>query len=266
MNAADAHHPRRGPLRRLRRRGDPEERQFRGSSRRGVRHPRRLRLRQEHAAEAHDRAQRSHLRPRLHRRRRHRHRRRRAAQRDPAPLRRDVPVGRAVRVDDAAGERPAAAGGVHRPAGRRDRPDRADEARAGRARGLHRPSPGRALRRHAEARRHRPRDGARSRDPVHGRALVRPRPHHRGVARRDDPPAVREPRRHLRHRHPRPRQHLRGHRPRDPARPQGAGHHRAGRSAEAARRDGATPACAPSSAAKPRRRPPDPNRPRTARR
>ena len=46
-------------------------------------------------------------------------------------------------------------------AGRRDRADRADEAGARRARGVHRPPAGGDLRRHAEARRDRAGDGAR---------------------------------------------------------------------------------------------------------
>ncbi len=53
-----------------------ERDQLRGAPRRGVRHPRRLRRRQEHADEAHDRAQSADRRPHLHRRRRHRDRRR----------------------------------------------------------------------------------------------------------------------------------------------------------------------------------------------
>ena len=104
-----------GVDRRLRRRRDPGEPQLRDPPRRGVRHPRRLGLRQEHADEAHDRAQPADRRPRLHRWRRHRDRGRGDARAHPAPLRRDVPVGRAVRLDDPARERAAAARGVHRP-------------------------------------------------------------------------------------------------------------------------------------------------------
>ena len=53
----DADHPRRGPRRRLRRHAAILENvNFDVRARRGVRHPRRLGLRQEHAAEAHDRA------------------------------------------------------------------------------------------------------------------------------------------------------------------------------------------------------------------
>ena len=63
--------------------------------------------------------------------------------------------------------------------------------------------PSRDQRRHAEARRPRPRHGARSRHPVLRRAVGRARPDQLAPARRPDPRAARQPRRDHRRGHPR---------------------------------------------------------------
>ena len=86
-----------------------------------------------------------------------------------------------------AGEEPH---GAHAAAPGRDGPCRGADA-------------GRALRRHAQARGHRARDGARRGHSHAGRALGGPRPDHRGEPGPHHPVAAREPRLHLRGRDPR---------------------------------------------------------------
>ena len=143
-----------------------------------------------------------------------------------AQARGDVPERRPVRLAERARERALSARSVHRPRARGEEPDRAHAAAPGRDGPCRVPDAGGALRRHAEARRHRARDGARLRHPAARRALGRPRPDHRRQPGPDHPLAAQEPGLHLRGGDPRVAEHLRHRRPGDHAGPGLAQHHR----------------------------------------
>ena len=159
----------------------------------------------------------------------------RGAGRAAQPLRHHVPGQRAVERDDAGGERRPAARAVHRSLARGDPAGRQRQARAGRAARLRGPLPVRDQRRHAEARRARPRHRARPRGAVLRRALGRARSDQLAAARRPDPVAARQPRRHGRDGVARAAEHLRDRRRLHLPRHGGAHHDRARQPARAAR-------------------------------
>ena len=152
MTAAAAAHRRRGPAHRLGIARADGARHVRGRARHDLRDPRRLGLRQEHAAAPPDR-------PRTAPGGSHRHRRRRRAAplRGRAAVRRAVPVGRALQLHDARREPRAPAHHLDaRPRTARAR-SRAGQARSRRPRPVRGAPAGRDLGRHEEARRHRTR-------------------------------------------------------------------------------------------------------------
>ncbi len=109
-------------------------------------------------------------------RRRHRHLLGAQALRDPQALRRALPGRRAVRLDEPLRQRRLPAARAHEEVRGRDPPDRAREARHDRPGRRGAQAPRRDLRRHAQARRPRPRAGAGPRDHPVRRAGLGPRP------------------------------------------------------------------------------------------
>ena len=177
-------------------------------ARRRLHHHGRQRLRQEHAAPAPDRPHRAGQGRGLLRRRELHHGRAGGARAHAAPLRHPLPERRTVQLDDAGRERRPAARRVHRPHAGGDPRGGGAQARAGRPQGLRGLLSVADQRRHAEARRAGARDGARPGHPVLRRAVGGARSDQLATARRPDPRAARQPRRHHRGRHPRARQHL----------------------------------------------------------
>ena len=178
----------------------PEPRHPRGQD---LDDPRPVRHRQVGLHQAHGRA----ALPRRRRRPRARrvgaeHARRRAV-RDAQEVRRPVPGRRAVRLDEPVRQRRVPAAPAHRQGRGRDRGDRHAPAARGRPRGLARQGAQRALGRHAQARRLRPRAGARPRHRALRRARLGPRPGPHGAAVRADPGGPRGERRRLRGDHAR---------------------------------------------------------------
>ena len=168
------------------------------AARRGVRDPRRQRLRQVDAAAPPDRPRDADGRHDPRRRRAagagHRRRRRFGVLFQSGALFGSMTLAQNVALPLAH---------VDRPRRRRDRHHRARQAAPGRPRGLREPPAGGALRRHEEARRHRARARARPAAAVPRRAVGGPRPGELGRARRADLDAEPQPRHDHRHRHAR---------------------------------------------------------------
>ena len=125
---------------------------------------------------------------------------RRRALRDAQEVRRAVPGRRALRLDEPLRQRGVPAAPAHRQGRGRDRRDRQPATQGGRPRGSRRQDAQRALGRHAQARRLRPRARARPGHRPLRRARLGPRPGAHRAALRADPGDPRGERRRL-HRH-----------------------------------------------------------------